>query len=225
MNKVLAIIPARGGSKGIPKKNIKLLNEKPLIGYPIDAAKNSNSINKIVVSTDDEEIAKVARSFGAQISYRPKKLSDDKATSESALIHTLDFLKKKDKYKPDYLAFMQCTTPLITGDDIDKTFKALIMNEADVAHIVTPFHGFVWKFDKESAGVGINHDIRKRLRRQDLEKQYLETGALYIMKTDGFLEKRNRFFGKITFHSVPFERSIEIDNMVDFNLAAVYSNK
>ena len=139
--------------------------------------------------------------------------------------HALEWLWENENYKPDYIIFMQCTTPLITGEDIDETYAELITNNADVSHIVTPFHGFVWKLNKDKAGVGINHDIRKRLRRQDLEKQYLETGALYVMNAEGFIRERNRFFGKITFHSIPLERSIEIDNMIDFKLAELHSNR
>ena len=225
MKKILAIIPARGGSKGIHRKNLKLLNGKPLVSYSIDSAKNSKCINRIIVSTDDEEISKVSIKFGAEVILRPKKLSGDKAASEQALLHALDYLAKQENYKPDYIIFMQCTTPLITGEDIDETYAELITNNADVSHIVTPFHGFVWKLNKDKAGVGINHDIRKRLRRQDLEKQYLETGALYVMNAEGFIRERNRFFGKITFHSIPLERSIEIDNMIDFKLAELHSNR
>jgi len=223
--KSLAIIPARGGSVGIPRKNLQLLAGKPLISYAVEAVSKSKSIERCIVSTDDQEIARVSKHYGAEIVMRPVELSGDKASSESALIHVLDQLRRKENYKPDYVGLIQCTSPLILPDDIDDTFQALIEEDADSAHAVFPFHGFIWKKDTHNNSIGVNHDISKRLRRQDLSPQYQETGAVYAMKTDGFLKARNRFFGKIAMHIIPEERAIEIDNIFDFGIAESIVNK
>jgi len=116
---IVAIIPARGGSKGIPGKNIKLLNGKPLIAYSIEAAKSASSISAVYVSTDSPEIASVARKYGALVIDRPKELATDTATSESVLLH---FAEQVDS---DAIVFLQCTTPLTNSKDIDGAVKLL----------------------------------------------------------------------------------------------------
>ena len=123
---IISIIPARGGSKGIPRKNIKMLAGKPLIAYNIIESQCSLQIDRVVVSTDDAEIAEVSKSYGAEIVWRPRNISDDEASSESALLYTLSYLKEKENYKPDLLVFLQCTSPLTLSEDIDGTINALI---------------------------------------------------------------------------------------------------
>ncbi|HEY9766444.1 MAG TPA: acylneuraminate cytidylyltransferase family protein, partial [Chroococcales cyanobacterium] len=118
---VLAVIPARGGSKGIPRKNVRLLAGKPLIAHAIEAARGSRSIDRVVVSTDDTEIGRVAERFGAEVVWRPTEISGDTASSEAALLFTLDFLESKEGYRPDILVFLQCTAPLTLAEDIDDT--------------------------------------------------------------------------------------------------------
>ncbi len=223
--KYLAIIPARGGSKGIPRKNIRPLAGKPLLAYNIEAARSSRYIQRVVVSTDDPEIAQVARQYGAEVVWRPAEISGDTATSESALIHTLETLQQQESYIPDVLVFMQCTSPLTLAEDIDGTITALLEQQADTALAVIPFHYFLWKPGQDAQdrpdSIGINHHKSVRPLRQERESQYLETGAVYVMRVPGFLEARHRFFGRTAMYSMPGERRLEIDDPVDFQVAEV----
>jgi len=136
----LAIIPARGGSKGIPRKNVLPLAGKPLIAYNIEQARRSQFIRRVVVSTDDAEIAAVARQYGAEVVWRPAEISGDSASSESALLHALEQLRQQENYQPDLLVFLQCTSPHTPAEDIDGTVQALLEQQADSALAVIPFH-------------------------------------------------------------------------------------
>jgi len=216
----LAIIPARGGSKGIPRKNLRPLAGKPLIAYNIEQALRSRFISRLVVSTDDAEIAQIARQYGAEVVTRPAEISGDRASSESALLHVLAALEAEEGYRPDLLVFLQCTSPLTLAEDIDGTVQALLDEKADTALAVIPFHYFLWR-DQEDGAEGINHDKRVRPLRQEREPQYLETGAVYVMKVDGFRQARHRFFGKTALHVMPADRRLEIDDPVDFQVAEV----
>ena len=216
----LAIIPARGGSKGIPRKNVLPLAGKPLIAYNILEARRSRFITRLVVSTDDPEIAAVAQHYGAEVVWRPAEISGDTASSESALLHVLESLQQSEGYQPEILAFLQCTSPLTLAEDIDGTLQALLDQQADTALAVIPFHYFLWH-TAENGATGINHDKNFRPLRQQREPQYLETGAVYAMRVPGFLQARHRFFGKTVLYSMPAERRLEIDDPVDFQVAEV----
>lgn len=216
---MLTVIPARGGSKGVPRKNVKDLAGKPLIAYNIAAARQASHVQRVVVSTDDDEIAAVSARFGAEIVMRPAELAGDTASSEAALLHVLDHLRVTQAYEPDILVFMQCTSPFTEAIDVDGTIDALLSGHADTALAVTPFHYFVWRHDADGNAEGVNHDKRVRLMRQQREPQYLETGAVYVMRVPGFLKHRHRFFGKTAMHVIPAERVLEIDEPEDFLLA------
>ena len=217
----IGIIPARGGSKGIPRKNVRSLCGKPLVAWVIEAALASGHLDRVVVSTDDTEIAQLSQRYGAEVVMRPAELADDKASSESALLHALDWLEQAEGYVPDLLVFLQCTSPLTLAEDIDGTVQALLNEQADSALAVAPFHYFLWQQDSSGDAAGINHDKRVRLRRQDREPQYQETGAVYVMRTQGFRQARHRFFGKTALYVTPPERCLEIDELVDFQIAEV----
>lgn len=218
--KILGIIPARGGSKSIPKKNLHLLAGKPLLTYVIEQAHLSRYVNRIVVSTDDPAIAAVAREYGAEVVMRPEELSNDTASSEAALLHTLDYLRESENYEPDIIVFMQCTSPLTLSEDIDGAVEVFLNEKADSALTVTPFHYFLWRCSEEGA-VGINHDKFIRPLRQEREPQFLETGSIYVMRTAGFKNVKHRFFGKTVMYVIPQERCLEIDEPVDFLMAEV----
>jgi YrbI family 3-deoxy-D-manno-octulosonate 8-phosphate phosphatase len=219
--KILAIIPARGGSKGIPRKNIQPLAGKPLLAYSIESAQQTPSITRVVVSTDDPEIAAVARQYGAEVIWRPVEISGDTASSESALLHALDYLKQTEDYEPDLVAFLQCTSPLTLPEDIEGTIQVLLDENADSALAVTPFHYFLWQRDEQGDAIGINHDKGFRPLRQEREPQFLETGAVYVMRTLGFRAARHRFFGKTAMYVMLPERCLEIDESVDLLVAEV----
>jgi N-acylneuraminate cytidylyltransferase len=216
----LAIIPARGGSKGIPRKNVLPLAGKPLIAYGIEQARRSRFITRLVVSTDDAEIAAISQRYGAEVVWRPAEISGDSASSESALLHTLAYLHQVEGYQPEILVFLQCTSPLTLAEDIDGTIQALLDEKADSALAVIPFHYFLWKREGDDA-VGINHDKHYRPLRQERPPQYLETGAVYVMRVAGFLQAQHRFFGKTALYVMPSERRLEIDEPVDFKIAEV----
>lgn len=220
-NKIVAIIPARGGSKGIPRKNLCLLAGKPLIAHIIECARRARTVSRVIVSTDDSEIVAVSKQYGAEVVRRPQEISSDTASSESALLHVLGHLEEKEGYRPDLTVFLQCTNPLILPEDIDGAVEMLVNDNADVAFSVTPIHCFLWRNTEDGRVEGINHDERRRIIRQNRESQYLETGAFYVMRTKGFLKAKYRFFGKIKMHVIPQERALEIDEPVDFKIAEV----
>lgn len=221
----LAIIPARGGSKGIPRKNLADLAGKPLIAHNIKAALLARTVNRVVVSTDDSDIADTAKEYGAETIQRPAEISGDMASSESALLHVLETLKQSESYSPDLVVFLQCTSPLTLADDIDGTIQALLEEGADTALAVAPFHYFLWRTDAYEGGVqdaiAINHDKHVRPLRQEREPQFIETGAVYVMRTPGFLEAGYRFFGKTALYEMPLERRLEIDEPIDLQIAEV----
>jgi len=215
-----AIIPARGGSKGIIGKNLRVLGGRPLIAHVVLAAKAARRVDKVVVSTDDPAIGEVARSCGAEVVWRPAELANDTASSESALLHTLQALATEHRYEPELVAFLQCTSPLTLAEDIDGTIAALVEQQADSALSVTRFHYFVWRDTAEGA-TGVNHDKRTRPRRQDRDPEFLETGAVYAMRAAGFAASKHRFFGKTAFYEMPLDRVCEIDELADMEIAEV----
>ena len=218
-NECVAIIPARGGSKGILLKNIHYLAGKPLISYTIDAALKAHNVHRVIVSTDHQEIAEVAEKYGAEVVRRPDHLSGDYASSESALLHTLKYLQRTEKYVPDLCVFLQCTSPLTNSSDIDNCVKVILEQKADTALTVTPFHYFLWETDETGNSSGINHNKMFRPLRQERKDQFLETGAVYVMRVQAFLRAKHRFFGKTAMCVVPVGRSLEIDEPLDMKIA------
>lgn len=215
---ILALIPARGGSKGIHLKNIYPLAGKPLICHTIDQAKKCKKISRIIVTTDDESIAEVSRTCGAEVIKRPDNISGDFASSESALIHSLKILQKQDEGLPDLVVFLQCTSPLRQPTDIDAAIATLLESRADSLLSVSPSHRFLWS-ETDAGAMSINYDFRNRPRRQDMEPQYVENGSIYVFKPQGLLETENRLFGKIALYKMDEQSAIDIDTTLDMKLA------
>ena len=185
----LALIPARGGSKGIPGKNLQTVGDVPLICRSIRAAQASNGVGRVVVSTDDDAIAEAAEAEGAIVIRRPASIAGDTASSESALLHALDELEEQGPLENE-LVFLQCTSPFTTGVQIDAVLAALKEDDCNSSFSVSPWHGFLWRAD----GRGINHDPElPRQRRQDLGPAFLETGAIYAMGVKAFRACGSRF--------------------------------
>jgi N-acylneuraminate cytidylyltransferase len=216
--KVVAVIPARGGSKGVPRKNVRPVAGKPLLAWSIEAALGARSVDVVVVSTDDDEIAAVAERYGAYVVRRPAEISGDTASSESALVHALGVMRDEGRMA-DILVFMQCTSPLTASEDVDKCVETLLAEDADSAFTAKEFFYFIWKRLPDGSADGINHDKRVRPRRQDREPQYEENGAVYAMKVDGFLAAKHRFFGKTVMSLMPESRCYEIDTEFDLEVA------
>ncbi|HKX78284.1 MAG TPA: acylneuraminate cytidylyltransferase [Novosphingobium sp.] len=216
---ILAVIPARGGSKGIPRKNLRVVGGRPLVAHAIIAAQAAKRVSRVVVTTDDDEIARVSEAYGATVIRRPAELASDTASSEDALLHALEVLEREEGYDPDAILLIQCTSPLTTPDDIDGTAGALLDGGADTSVAVAPFHYFLWSRDDTGESVAINHEKSKRLMRQQRRPEYIETGAVYAMRVAGFREARHRFFGRTALHETPSENRLEIDDPVDLELA------
>lgn len=215
-----AVIPARGGSKGLPRKNTLDLAGHPLVAHAILAAKTARHIDAVYVSTDDAEIAAIARRYGAGVIDRPEALSGATASSESAVLHALEELGQRGEPNCELVMMIQCTSPLTIAEDLDGLVETLLHDGSDSAFIAVPFHHFLWRRGEGGAAEGINHEGAKRKRRQDLEPQYLENGAAYVMRTALFRETGERFCGRTSVHVVDASRSLEIDDAVDFARAA-----
>jgi N-acylneuraminate cytidylyltransferase len=217
----LAIIPARGGSKGIPRKNVKLLCGKPLIAWTIEVALAARSVDRVIVSTDGNDIAAISKEFGAEVIMRPAEISGDLASSESALLHVLQSLQEREEYSPEVVAFLQCTSPLTMPEDIESTISLVAEKNYDSAVSMIPFHYFIWREGPAGQMEGVNHIATRRLMRQEREPEYLEVGAVYTMRSAGLLEHKFRFFGRIGRYLLPAERAFEIDDPEDWARAEI----
>lgn len=215
--KVVALIPARGGSKGVPHKNIKILQGKPLVAHSIENALDAKHVDRVYVSTDSPEIAAKAKEHGARIIERPSKLAGDTVSSEAALIHALEAIEETG-CNPELVVFLQCTSPIRTGNDIDEAIEKLQLEGADSLVSVSPSHRFLWGLTNGEAKP-INYDYRRRPRRQEMQPQYVENGSIYIFKPWVLKELRNRLGGKITLFPMSEAASHEIDTILDFEIA------
>ena len=217
MKQNIVIIPARGGSKEIPGKNIKPLGGKPLLAYSIEAAKFSQKIDRVIVSTDSKEIAVVSQKHGAEIIMRPQALATDISPSEDALIHVVESLESNEKVQVDLIVFLQATSPLRPPELIDQCIDKLIENDGDSLLTVCSEHLFYWR---ESNGLGESiHNYRNRPMRQLASKSdiiYKENSSLYIMKRDILIKQKNRLGRKIILFPMEVEDSFEIDSKFDF---------
>jgi N-acylneuraminate cytidylyltransferase len=215
---VYVIVPARGGSKGIPGKNLRPVGGVPLVARTVGAARGASSVHRVFVSTDSDAIAEVARAAGAEIIRRPEMLSGDEASSESAVLHALDMLVAEGAEPPDVVVMMQCTSPFTVPDDVDGTVTLVTSGSADTAFTAARTDAFLWRAGDDGA-VAVNHDASVRPRRQDREPEFVETGAVYAMRTTGFRETNHRFFGRIGLYEVAPERAKEIDDPHDLVIA------
>jgi YrbI family 3-deoxy-D-manno-octulosonate 8-phosphate phosphatase len=210
----VAIIPARGGSKGLPGKNLKRIAGRSLVARAVDAARAATTIDRVVVSTDDTSIADEARSAGADVIVRPAEISGDTASSEAALLHALAELSPT----PDILVFIQATSPFIDPADVDNAVARVQTGREDVVFAAVESHAFLWTPTPDGA-VGVNHDAAVRPRRQDRAAQFQETGAFYVLRAAGFAASGHRFFGQVGIVEIDPARAIEIDTLRDFELA------
>ncbi|NMD47817.1 MAG: acylneuraminate cytidylyltransferase, partial [Propionibacterium sp.] len=212
----LVVIPARGGSKGVPGKNLARVGGVPLVARAVQAAVAAG-VGAVVVSTDDDAIAAVAEAAGARVVRRPAELAGDTASSEAALLHALDEHESLAG-AVDVLVMVQCTSPFVTASEIAECVAAIGAG-ADSAFTAAPTHGFLWRRDGSGQAVGVNHDRATRPRRQDRTPEFLETGAVYAMRTDGFRDRRHRFFGRTVLVETDPGRVLEIDEPADLERA------
>ncbi len=222
---IVAIIPARGGSKVIPRKNLIDFCGKPLLVWSIQQARQSRSISSVFVSSDSDEILSVAQKAGAKAILRPKAIAGDKASSEDALLHALDEIEAGQRKKVDLMVFLQATSPLRTSGDIDGAIKALISQKADSLFSAAVLGDFcLWK-KKGSKLESLTFDYRNRGRRQERDPLFLENGSIYVFKPSVLRKSRNRLGGKIAAYVMPFWQSYEIDEMPDVELCGYFMKK
>ncbi|MGV9554176.1 cytidylyltransferase domain-containing protein [Streptomyces sp. NPDC003522] len=226
VRRVLAVIPARGGSKGVPAKNLAPVGGVPLVARAVRECLAGRLVTDVVVSTDDRDIAAAAREAGAEVVLRPAAIAGDTATSEAAVLHALDTHEALHGTAVDAVLLVQCTSPFLVREDIDGVAAAVVENGADTAVTVAPFHGFVWRdgdgdgdggseTDAPGGGFGVNHDKSYRPRRQDRPQDLLETGAAYAMDAAGFREHGHRFFGRTDLVRTDPARVLEVDDPHD----------
>ncbi|WP_121748832.1 N-acylneuraminate cytidylyltransferase [Streptomyces sp. E2N166] len=220
VRRVLAVIPARGGSKGVPAKNLAPVGGVPLVARAVRECRATRLVTDVVVSTDDQTIAAAAREAGAEVVLRPAAIAGDTATSEAAVLHAMDAHEALHGAPVDVVLLVQCTSPFIVREDIDGVAGAVAEGGADTAVTVAPFHGFVWRDgadegEGEAGGYGVNHDKSYRPRRQDRPQDLLETGAAYAMAAPGFRKHQHRFFGRTELVRTDPARVLEIDDPHD----------
>ncbi|MFE9334643.1 cytidylyltransferase domain-containing protein [Streptomyces sp. NPDC006925] len=242
---VLAVIPARGGSKGVAAKNLAPVAGVPLVARAARECLAARNVTDVVVSTDDPAIAEAARSAGAEVVDRPADLAGDLASSETAVLHAMDVYEERHRRPLQTVLLVQCTSPFLVREDVEQVAAAVIEEGADSALAVAPFHGFVWRDgDTPAAGsgdvpaglsgdgpgaasgavgasgadggaYGVNHDRAVRPRRQDRPEDLLETGAAYAMDAMGFRESGHRFFGRTAVVRTDPARVLEVDDPHD----------
>ncbi|WP_326821965.1 N-acetylneuraminate synthase family protein [Streptosporangium sp. NBC_01756] len=198
---------------GVPLKNLAAVGGTPLVARAVKTCVRSELIDEVVVSTDHAEIAAVAREAGATVVDRPDELSGATASSESAVLHVLDHLPET----PDVVVLVQCTSAFIDPADLDIAIAKVLDGTADVVFSGLETHEFLW----DAAGAGVNHDPSFRLRRQEREPHFRETGAFYVMRTKGLREHGHRFFGAVAVQEVPSRHAIEVDTPEDLEIVRV----
>lgn len=207
---VIAIIPARGGSKRIPRKNLLPFAGKPLVVHSIEDALGARRVHRTIVSTDDAKIAAVSREAGAEVIDRPAELAGDTATSESALVHVLDVIRQRGEREPDLVVFLQCTSPEREPADIDAAIALLEDTGADSLLSATRSRRYLWHM-KDGSAVPFNYDYRKRWREQDFPEQFMENGSIYVFRPSVLRAGNNRLGGKIVIYEMNEESKLQID--------------
>jgi CMP-N-acetylneuraminic acid synthetase len=248
--RVIAVIPARTGSKGIPGKNLQEVAGRSLVARSVAVGLAATTVDAVYVSTDGDAIAAEARAAGAGVVRRPTELAGDTASSESALLHALETLDTPSASRtpggvagtaqpdgatptgapvpsspahpssPEVLVFLQATSPFTRPDEVDAAVRRVLDGGADAVLAAAPSHAFLWRVDEDGSAVAVNHDATSRPRRQDRPAEYRETGAFYAVRVDGFREARHRFFGRVELAIVPARTAVDIDEPHDLALAS-----
>ena len=216
----VAVIPARGGSKGLKNKNIYPVAGKPLLAWTILQALASSSIERVFVTTDDQAIAAVATEYGAEVIHRPPELSGDKATSESAIQHAVGIIERDYLIPLDIIVFLQATSPLRKPGDIDRAVEVFQREGADSLISVTKADDLTlwdWK--------SVNFDYHNRGMRQDRPTQFIENGSIYIFKPETLTAFGNRIGESLSIYEMEFWQTWEIDTLEEIDLIEYYLNK
>jgi len=221
MVNVVAIILARGGSKGIPGKNIINFCGKPLIVWTIEQLQQSRGINSVWVSSDSEKILSVSETFGAEIIHRPAEISGDAATSESGWLHAIDYIENKVGCV-DLVVAPQVTSPLRELVDIERGLRDFQEQKCDSMFSCSLAEDlFFWEKIPDGVLRSVNYDYRNRSRRQDIPKQYIENGSFYLFKPEVLRKFNNRLGGKIGVTQMEFWKMFQIDKPSDIKLCQI----
>ena len=220
--KVVAIILARGGSKGIPKKNVLDFAGHPLVAWSIIHSKQTKEIDEVYVSSDSDEILDIAKNYGAKTIKRPAEYASDTAKSEDAIIHALSEIDKNQ----EIIIMLEPTAPLRKIDDLKNCIKMFREKKWDSCFSGATLQDFlIWKKNEKGELVGVNHDYKKQGPRQMRDPDYVENGAIYMFKPEIILKYKNRFGGKIGIFPNNFWQSFEIDEPDDWEFVEmIYNN-
>lgn len=219
---ILGLIPARGGSKGVIRKNIRLLCGKPLIVYTIEEALKGKYLTKIVTSTDDEEVSKISKENGSEVIIRPQELATDDSLVIETVKHAINSIEETTKRKFDYVVLLQPTTPFRIAEDIDNALEKMIFQNGDsVVSLVevTKYHPARMKEIKNDRIVDIYNQSLDFTPRQFLPKVYIKNGAVYGARREVIFEKNSFRGDNCLAYVMPEKRSINIDTELDFKLA------
>ena len=208
--RVIAIVPARGGSKRIPAKNLLPIAGLPLVAHSVRHAREASSVGETWVSTDDPAIAAIAEREGARVAIRPPELSSDTATSEAALLHVLDTRRGEGLDDPDLVVFLQATSPARRSGDIDRAVDTLVRDGADSLFSACENSRLIWAL-RQDGPASINYDYHSRQREQDMARQFRENGSIYVFKPGLFRDTRNRLGGRIAIYEMDYWSSFQID--------------
>lgn len=222
----LAVIPARGGSKGIPRKNIASVAGRPLIAWTIAAARGASTVDRVVVSTDDPAIAAVSRNCGAETPFqRPLELAQDDTPGTASVVHALRWLEEHENYRPELFMLLQPTSPLRTSSDIDAAVQLLRRRNADAVVSVTPApHHPYWmkRIEEEDRLSDFLTGVRAPACRQDLPCGYGLNGAIYLARRDMFLSCESWYSERTCAYVMPEERSLDIDSAWHLYIADIF---
>ena len=215
---IVAVIPARGGSKGIPNKNIVHICGHPLISWSIYQANSSKRISSVWVTSDDQKILEISKKYGSNIIERPSEFALDTSSSESAWIHSIDYLSELSIF-PDLIVGMQATSPIRNYEDLDTAIDTFLDNNYDSLLSVSEVEDyFTWTIDNNSNASPLNYDVNNRKPRQQISKSYLENGSFYIFKPQLIKKFNNRLYGKIGMYLMEKHKSFQIDNEEDLKI-------
>ena len=223
MDNIPVIIPARAGSKGIPKKNIMDFCGKPLLAWSILQAKESYGVSHVYVSTDGDDIAEVAKSFGAKVIRRPAEIATDTATSEDALKHAIHEIEQAESF--DSVVFLQATSPLRRENDISDAIRSYWKGKYDSLFSMSILEDYCLWRENEGELQSFSYDYTNRGRRQERKPLYLENGSIYIFSKEILKKYNNRLGGKIGMYPMPFHCSYEIDSAEDIPICEFFMNQ
>jgi len=225
---ILGIIPARGGSKAIPRKNLALLANKPLLAWTVEVALESASLDRLVISTDDPEIADVGKKLGAEIPFlRPTELAADTSTSIDVILHAIRWFADNENYRPDYVLLLQPTSPLRTATDIRESIKLALAKHADCVVSVCETHQHpLWMKGVNDEGrlVDLYPQSPAPTRRQDLPSVFALNGAIYLALRTFVLSERTFISDRTYAYVMPENRSLDVDTPWDLYLANLILN-